>query len=115
MDVPLGSLSIAGDLAHHSNLSSNEVAEVWAKPVPIPPGHHGHTAVAVVLFNRGPPTTSASIVLDFGLFGAPFKNAKATMFDVIKGQDVEDSVGSYTSKSIVGHGCEFLVAVFSVR
>ena len=117
VDAPLGSLPIAGDTvrqnssSHTKEETGHNDTQLWAKPVPIPSGHKGKSAVAVVLFNSG--TAENVITLDFALFGAAFKGAQAVVFDVHAGKDVAGTrTGEYTSGGIVGHGCEFIVVVF---
>jgi hypothetical protein len=112
VDAPLGSLPIAGDLVRQNSTRETGGNEaVWAKPVPIPSGHKGKSAVAVVLFNSG--DAGKVITLDFALFGAAFKGAQAVVFDVHAGKDLAGTQsGHYTSGSIVRHGCEFVVVVF---
>ena len=103
----LGPLPIAGDRLQ--NISAT--TEIWAKPVPVPPGHTGKAAVAGVLFNRG--QQPARITLDFGLLGGSFGGSDATIFDVIAGKDIAGTAtGKYSSGVIESHGCEFVVAVF---
>ena len=83
----LGPLPIAGDRLQ--NISAT--TEIWAKPVPVPPGHTGKTAVAGVLFNRG--QQPARITFDFGLLGGSFGGSEATIFDVIAGKGQTPGTG----------------------
>ena len=103
---PLGPLPIAGD-----RLQNSTDAEIWAKPVPIPPGHKGKAAVAVVLFNRA--EQGGRIVFDFGLLGESFEGSDAAIFDVIAGKNISSNAsGSHASGNIASHGCEFIVVIF---
>ena len=108
----LGSLPVAGDLVRqNSTKETGYNDEIWAKPVPIPNGHTGKSAVAVVLFNSN--KAGKIITVDFALFGVAFQGAQVVVFDVHEGKDVEGMrSGHCTSGSIAGHGCQFIVLVF---
>eukprot|EP01052_Picozoa_sp_SAG31_P021671 SAG31_NODE_1687_length_7529_cov_2.104172_6_plen_121_part_00 len=112
VDAPLGLLPVAGDLVRQNSTKETDYNdEIWAKPVPIPCDHKGKSAVAVVLFNSD--NTGKVVTVDFALFGTLFKGAQAVVFDVHTGEDMDGTYsGHYTSGSIVGHGCEFIVLVF---